>query len=135
MSSSEPKPPNLQVELAKERTKISQDRTILSWIRLGLTLIGIGFGLDQVINTLAARFSDNANTTQFNLVVALSFVALGVYAILVAAYDYYRELQRLAKPDYTYKARQPLGETVAVALILISVAGIGKILWRILSAT
>ncbi|MGB5713106.1 MAG: DUF202 domain-containing protein [Waterburya sp.] len=34
------KPPNFQIELAKERNRIAVERTLLSWIRTSVSLIG-----------------------------------------------------------------------------------------------
>lgn len=40
-----PKGTNISNEFAKERTREAADRTLMSWIRTSLSLIGFGFGI------------------------------------------------------------------------------------------
>ena len=40
---------NIATELAKERNRAAADRTLNSWIRTSLALIGFGFGLSKIL--------------------------------------------------------------------------------------
>lgn len=115
-----PNPPNYQTELAKERNRIAADRTVLSWIRLSLTLIGIGFGIDQAVDLIYANLGNAIHPTHLSHILGILLVGLGVYTIILAAIDYQGELCRLEQPDYVYTPRYRLGDTVAIAVIAIA---------------
>lgn len=115
-----PNPPNYQTELAKERNRIAADRTILAWIRLSLTLIGIGFGIDQAVNLIYANLGNAINPTHLSHILGILLVGLGVYTLIVAAIAYQEELRRLKQPNYVYTPRYQLGGTVAIAVIAIA---------------
>lgn len=132
-SHSEPKPPNTQVELAKGRNRIAADRTLLSWIRLSLTLIGIGFGIDQAVNLIYQEFGNVINPLRFSHVVGLLFVGVGLFAILMAILDYRGELARLDQADYVFTPRWALGKVVAIALLAIALLSFGTIFARLLA--
>ncbi|MEM9005726.1 MAG: DUF202 domain-containing protein [Cyanobacteria bacterium P01_F01_bin.86] len=114
-------PPKPKTELAKERNRLAADRTILSWIRSGLVLISLGFGIDQAVNLLHAQVGDAINPMRLSHVLGLLFVGLGIYAIMAAVVDYRGELYRLDQPAYVYTPRYRLGETIAIALMAIAV--------------
>ena len=130
MSSSTP--PNLQAELARERNRIAADRTLLSWIRTGITLIGVGFGVDQSVQSLYQRLGDVINPLRFSHLLGLALVGLGTFAVIMAAIDHQKELHRLAQPDYFYTPRLRLGEVVGIVLIAIALICIVVIGGRIL---
>lgn len=133
-SNFQPKPPDNQVELAKERNRIAADRTILSWIRLSLTLIGIGFGIEQAVNLLYRQVGDAINPARLSYLLSVLFIGLGIYAIIMAAIDYRGELARLNQPEYVFTPRFRLGETVAIALLAIALLSSSTILFRLILA-
>ena len=45
---------NIATELAKERNRAAADRTLNSWIRTSLALIGFGFGISKIHASLEA---------------------------------------------------------------------------------
>ena len=131
MSSSAPKPPNVQFELAKERNRIAADRSLLAWIRLSLTLIGIGFGIDQTVSLLYDQVGDVINPARFSHILGLLLIGMGIYTITMAAVDYRSELTRLNQAEYAYTPRQPLGKTIAIALFAIAVLSAMTIVFRL----
>ncbi len=47
-------------ELSKERNREAADRTLMAWIRTSLSLIGFGFGIDAIVQTLQKTALGNA---------------------------------------------------------------------------
>ena len=126
---------NEKIELAKERNHIAADRTILAYVRLSLTLIGLGFGVDQAVGLLYSKTGEAIAPTQLAHLLGLSLVGLGIYALMGAAMDYQGEMRRLQQREYHFTPRYRLGETVAIALMAIALLTFGGILWRLWSAT
>lgn len=131
MSSSSPKI-NWQAQLARERNRIAADRTLLAWIRTSLTLIGIGFGVDQIVQIITDQVGAAPDPAKFTKLLAVCFVGLGTTAVIWAIVDYRGELQRLSQAEYTYQPRQPLGVVTAVILILVSLVVVANILLKLL---
>ena len=107
-------------ELAKERNRAAADRTLNSWIRTSLSLIGFGFGISKIHASLQAmgvqRPSDSIHST---LLVGGSFILVGMLALLAAVIQHVRILKRLEHPDFAYIAMRPISVTVAITLLLI----------------
>src|SRR6476660_4601151 len=100
---------NIATELAKERNRAAADRTLNSWIRTSLALIGFGFGISKIHASLEAmgiqRASDPIRST---LIVGGSFILLGLLALLAAVVQHLRILKRLERPDFAYVAMRPI---------------------------
>jgi putative membrane protein len=111
---------SMATELAKERNRAAADRTLNSWIRTSLSLIGFGFGISKIHASLEAmgvqRHTDSIGST---LLVGGSFILLGMLALLAAVVQHVRILKRLDHPDFAYIAMRPISVTVAITLLLI----------------
>lgn len=118
---------NPQVELAKRRNRIAADRTLLSWVRTSLTLIGIGFGTDKVVEALLGSSGEVSQLMKFAHLLGLALVGLGTYAVFSAAVDYHKELNKLQQENYFYTPRHSLSTTVAIVLIMIATGALIKI--------
>lgn len=112
---------NPQTELAKERNRVAAERTLLAWIRSGISLIGIGFGIDQVLQALYANFGNAAAPGLLIRLLNLAFIGLGTFAISAAIIDYRGELRRFRQPEYRYTPRLTIGLVVAPALIVLAI--------------
>lgn len=112
-------PPNITNELAKERNRAAAERTIMAWIRTSLSLISFGFGIDRIVTAIYSALGETVNPIRLSRILGLSFIALGTFAILVAAMQHHHELRRLQREDYLYTPRTSLGFLVAIALVLI----------------
>lgn len=101
-----PYPPNPQPELARERNRISADRSLLSFIRSSVTLISIGVGINQVSSIFVPIVSYLGYWTYL---LSVLMVGVGVITLIFAARDYQGELQRLQQPEYYFTPRWSLG--------------------------
>lgn len=108
--------PNPGTELAKERNRAAQERTLMAWIRTSLTLISFGFGIESIVSILNRELGGIANPIRLSRILAISFIALGTFSLLAAALDYRRQLQKIQRNDLLYQSRK--SPTLAVAYIL-----------------
>ena len=82
MSDPPPHLPSPGTELAKERNRAAEERTLMAWIRTSLSLIGFGFGIDRIVAAIDEALGDAVNSVRLTRVLGLSFVALGTFALL-----------------------------------------------------
>lgn len=118
MTSSDPMPsaPNPATELAKERNRAAEERTLMAWIRTSLSLIGFGFGIDRIVAAIQQEFGSAVNPVRLTRILGLAFVALGTFAMLVAAMDHKHQLKRIQRNDLIYISRQSPALVVAYVL-------------------
>jgi putative membrane protein len=114
-----PKPLNVQAELARERNRAAAERTLMAWIRTSLSLISFGFGIDSIVSAIRSfQATEDINPVQFSRIFGLAFIALGIYALIIAAIEHLRELRHIQRDmDYIYTPRRSLGLTVAFSLV------------------
>ncbi|MDJ0659342.1 MAG: DUF202 domain-containing protein [Crocosphaera sp.] len=108
--------PNPGTELAKERNRAAQERTLMAWIRTSLTLISFGFGIERIVSILNQNLGGIANPIRLSRILGISFIALGTFSLLAAALDYRRQLGRIQRNDLLYQSRK--SPTLIVAYIL-----------------
>ena len=128
-----PNPPNPGTELAKERNRAAEERTLMAWIRTSLSLIGFGFGIERIITAIHQAFGDAINPVRLEQILGLSFVALGTFALIFAALDHKRQLQRIQRNDLVYTSRRSPSLFVAYVLAFLgAIAFIGILITPIL---
>ncbi len=92
------------INLAKQRNRNSAERTLLAWIRTSLALIGFGFGIPGILDFLLKKDPTHIPALLRNIkIFGLSFIALGLFGIMIAVYQYRVEIYRINHPHYTYK--------------------------------
>jgi putative membrane protein len=107
-------------ELARERTREAADRTLMAWIRTSLSLIGFGFGIGKGFDLLSTALPEKQlDPLRGGLVVAISFIALGMFGLLGAIIEYVLTLKALKQGTFTYKGPRVLTLVVAVLLLVI----------------
>lgn len=119
---------NPQLELAKQRNRAAAERTLMAWIRTSLSLISFGFGIDQIVAVISKTVGDDVNTMRLSRIFGLSFIALGIFAMLAAALEHRQELRHIRRDPYVYTSSRSLGILVASALIFIGIAAFISIL-------
>lgn len=129
--------PNTQAELARERNRAAAERTLMAWIRTSLSLISFGFGIDSIVSAIRSfQATEDIHPVRFSRIFGLAFIALGIYAMIVAAIEHRRELQHIQRhTDYFYTPRRSLGFTVAFALIVIGSFALIGVLFRTFTTT
>lgn len=123
MSRSKPgeQPYNLNNELAKARTRAAADRTLMAWIRTSLSLISFGFGIPTIVKAIEeTRIGSAIHSQNISVIVGLSFISVGVFAMAAALREHRRFLRQIQSDHYIYKTSN-LAEIIAVALLVIGV--------------
>ena len=113
-----PYPPNPQPALARERNRISADRSLLSFIRSSVSLIGIGVGISQISSAYLPIVSYLGYWTYL---LSVLMVGLGVISLVFATRDYQGELQRLQQPEYYFTPRWSLGGVTGWIILIAGV--------------
>ncbi|MDR9403437.1 MAG: DUF202 domain-containing protein [Halothece sp. Uz-M2-17] len=111
--------PSPGTELAKERNRAAEERTLMAWIRTSLSLIGFGFGIERIVAAIYQALGDTINPVRLSRILGLSFVALGTFAMLFATFDHRNQLRRIQRNDLTYISRQSTSLIVAYVLIIL----------------
>ena len=114
--------PTAQTHFAWLRTRMSIERTAMSWVRTSLALIGFGFTIYQVFRSLneASPFRGDAPRN-----LGLALIALGVIALLLALLSYWGALRYMwssefrAVAGFEESSRRTFVPVVIVVLIFI----------------
>lgn len=133
MSLDSPKPINPTNELAKERNRAAAERTMTAWIGNCLTLIGIGFGLNEIQAALAERFPERASLTtmEFARTISIGFVVAGILLLVIALIQHQVEVNSIEEEEYIYLPIYSLNRLVLSAIVIFSTVGIITILFSL----
>lgn len=116
--------PNAQVELAKERNHLANERTFQAWIRTSLSLMGLGFVIEQF--TIFVRQNKeiiNAELTQngdYSWVIGKLLVIVAIVIILISYFRYHVIAKKIGYSKY-FPARWLTGLVVVFIAIGISI--------------
>lgn len=108
------------------RTRLSTERTLMSWLRTGVSLIGFGFTIFQVSARLHQPGSGNALLPEAPRYLGMALIAGGTLGLMIAAWQYRWLIRYLNRPEYRPVAgiRGALHHTPTLALtLLLSVVG------------
>jgi putative membrane protein len=109
-------------ELAKERNRAAQERTLMAWIRTSLALISFGFGIDSIVSVLNQQLGGVLNPFHASRIIGMGFVALGTFAMLYAAMEHRRQIRNIERNELRYIPR--ISPTLIVAYVLAVLGGI-----------
>ena len=120
------------------RTRLSLERTMMSWLRTAVALIGFGFALVQYLNHLqqipGARSAYLPTTPEY---LGLALIACGVLALVISIWQYRWGIRYLWGEPYTPLAgvtkegMQTPVIAVAIVLIFIGLFAFFAVLFRL----
>ena len=119
------------------RTRLSVERTLMSWVRTAMALIGFGFTIVQFFEHLHAIAGvAPALRPEAPRNLGLSLIAAGVFALLISIWQYRSVVHYLWSDEF--KPVAGLGDVVrvtplyavAIALVFIGVFAFGAVFVR-----
>ncbi len=90
--------PDLQTQLALERTYLAYERTLMAWVRTGLALSSFGFTIYKFFQFLRLSPEGEGRRTH-TWEFALAMIGLGVVATVFGLLDYRRGLKELRREE------------------------------------
>jgi putative membrane protein len=111
-------------ELAKERNRAAAERTIATWIRNCLGLIGFGFAIDEIFVALNQRSPTAPSTTVLAQVTGILFIVLGIGLLLVAMVQYYVAVKSIERQDYVLMPSRTMNAIAVSAILLFGLLGL-----------
>ena len=108
------------------RTRLSFERTMMSWLRTATALIGFGFAIDQYLSHLeqapASRPAYLPHAPQY---LGLALIGSGIVALLISIWQYQWGLRYLSSGPYSAIAQVQEGgmqtPVLAVAVLLVCI--------------
>ena len=119
------------------RTRLSVERTLMSWVRTATALIGFGFTIFQFFERFNNMPGVAAPRSPGTIrLIAIGLIGCGVGALIVAIIEYRQMLRYLWSPEFAEIAG--VGETqrttpaivVAVVLALVGLGALGTVALR-----
>ena len=121
------------------RTRLSLERTFMSWIRTSIALIGFGFTIVQFFEKFGAMQGiAPALRPEMPRYFGLALIGTGILALAISFWQYRWSINYLTGPQYAPIAasREDKMHTpilgVAVLLMLIGLLAFGAILFRLI---
>ena len=116
-------------QLALQRSFLATERTLMAWIRTSISMIGFGFTLAKLFQSLAdahVLIRGPAGMVWSAEGVGMLLISLGTFALVVAVFDHHRELKQLRAAGLG--ARFSLTTAVASVLAILGVTALVSLL-------
>jgi putative membrane protein len=121
------------------RTRLALERTMMSWIRTAVSLIGFGFAIVQFFEHLqqmpGVRPAEHPPAAQY---LGLALISCGVFALVISLWQHRSSVRYLWGGSYavlagmTKEGLQPPVVAIAILLILIGVCAFATVVLRLL---
>jgi putative membrane protein len=119
------------------RTRLSVERTLMSWVRTSVALIGFGFTIAQFLERLPALSEErSAILPDAPRYLGLALIGAGVVALLISGQQYRRVLRYLWSHEFepiAGMAKDPMQTPlyiITIAMIFIGLFAFGAVLLR-----
>jgi putative membrane protein len=106
-----------RTDLAVFRTIMAADRSLMAWLRTGLSLIGFGFSIYKFLEYVAANGTQITFRKAGPRDIGLFLIGLGTLSLIFAVIDYWKSLKKLSKEFDSSPWRTPLFAASGVALL------------------
>jgi putative membrane protein len=112
--------PDPNTMLAMQRNLMASDRTLMAWIRTSLSLMGFGFTLAKVFQSLAEEHvivrgpAGNVWTAE---AVGMALLLLGVFALVAAIFDHHHDLKQLRAAGLVRRFSLPTAVASVLAIV------------------
>jgi len=119
------------------RTRLSLERTLMSWIRTGAALIGFGFTIFQFLEHLGTIAGATAARPMAPWIIGLAMIGAGIASLLVAIGQYRRFVVYLWSKPFEPIAGVGSARThssafaIAILLAIVGLFAFGAVLLRI----
>ena len=119
------------------RTRMSAERTLMSWVRTAIALIGFGFTIFQFLDRLNKMPGvETARHPEAPWVFGLALIGSGIIALIIALWQYRWGVRYLWSDEY--KPIAGIGDrwhtpitAITVVLILIGIFAFGAVFLRV----
>lgn len=119
------------------RTRLSLERTLMSWVRTATALIGFGFTIVQFFERLPHMEGVKEGLRPHApLYLGLALIAAGILALAISTWQYHVVMRYLRSDNFAGLAGMPEGPmktplfTVAIFLMIIGVFAFASVLFR-----
>jgi putative membrane protein len=112
--------PDPNTLLAMQRNVMASDRTLMAWIRTSLSLIGFGFTLAKVFQSLAEEhviIRGPAGNIWSAQAVGMALLVLGVFALIAAIFDHHHDLKQLRAAGLARRFSLPTAVASVLAIV------------------
>jgi len=112
--------PDPNTLLAMQRNVMASDRTLMAWIRTSLSLIGFGFTLAKVFQSLAEEhviIRGPAGRVWTAEAVGMALLILGVLALVAAIFDHHHDLKQLRAAGLVRRFSLPTAFASVLAIV------------------
>ncbi|NVB84312.1 MAG: DUF202 domain-containing protein [Kofleriaceae bacterium] len=119
------------------RTRLSVDRTFMSWVRTAASMIGFGFTIVQFFEHLSKLEEFEApRLPHAPLVLGLALIGTGVIGLAIALYEHATAVRHLEEPQFRDIADPHMHKgsafVIAIAMIVTGIVAFGSIVMRAL---
>ncbi len=120
------------------RTRLSLERTLMSWVRTATALIGFGFTIVQFFERFQSMEGIAAAVRpQAPRYLGLALMAAGILALAISTWQYNVSIRYLRSGDFAGLAGMPEGPmqtplyAVTIVLMIIGILAFGAVMLRI----
>lgn len=116
------------------RVQFAAERTLLSWVRTGLAMMGFGFVVARfgiIMRELASPERAPAEQSRFSLWAGVGLVLFGVAIAAGSAWQHRRTMRRLARGETLPASSWSLSTIVAMLLALFGLVMAVYLMWGV----